>query len=143
MKDNIKYKIASTDDLPAIIKVGDQLFDHEIKTNRANEFLTDPRHHLVLAYFNDKVVGMASGFHYIHPDKEPELFIYEVAVLEEFQNQHIGRTLLKNLVEYSKKLGCVEAWVLTDDSNSAARKSYIAAGGIESKSQTILISFKR
>lgn len=142
MNPNITFKIATPDDLTAITKVGDRLFDQAIKNNRAIEFLSDSRHHLILAYLNNEIVGMASGFHYVHPDKEPELFINEVGVIEEFQNQHIGRNLVKKLVEYGKKLGCTEAWILTNESNSAARKSYIAAGGVESKEKVKMINFK-
>jgi ribosomal protein S18 acetylase RimI-like enzyme len=139
---NIKYKIAYLDDLPAIKKAGRPLFDNAIKINRAKEFLTDPRHHLVLAYYNDEVVGMVSGFHYVHPDKEPELYINEIAVLEKYQNKQIGRELLHRLIKYSKDLGCVEAWLLTNELNTAARKTFNAAGGTENEEIVKLIRFK-
>jgi len=139
---NIKYKIASLDDLPTIKKAGRRLFDNAIKINRAKEFLTDPRHHLVIACHNDEVIGMVSGFHYVHPDKEPELYVSEIAVLEKYQNQQIGRKLLLKLIKYSRSLGCSEAWLLTHELNIAARKTFIAAGGIENKEMVKLISFK-
>ena len=142
MNQDITFKIASREDLPALKKVGNKLFDNPVKDDRAKEFLSDQRHHLVLACINDQVVGMASGFHYIHPDKDPELFINEVAVIDEFQNQQIGRQLITYLFEYCKNLGCREAWVLTDSSNSAARRAYLAAGGTENEDEIKLISFK-
>ena len=94
MKEKVEIRLAALADLPALQKVGDRLFDYEIKADRAEEFLNDPRHHLVLAYFRDEVVGMASGFHYIHPDKDPIMFVNEVAVLETLQNRGIGRDLV-------------------------------------------------
>ena len=69
MDNEIKLKLATLDDLPAMIEVGDLLFDYSIKPDRASEFLNDPRHHLILAYDETDIVGMASGFHYIHPDR--------------------------------------------------------------------------
>ena len=139
--DNVIYKLASEEDLENMIQVGDQLFDHEIKPDRATEFLTVPRHHLVLAYFKGKVIGMASGFHYVHPDKDPFLFINEVGVIEPYQGRGIGRKLVKLLCDHGLKIGCREAWIGTEESNVPARKSYQAAGGREDKEPFILIEF--
>ena len=44
-----------------------------------SEFLADPRHHLAVAIdAHGRVVGMASGVHYLHPDKPPQIFFNEV-----------------------------------------------------------------
>ncbi|WP_425234749.1 N-acetyltransferase family protein [Ulvibacterium sp.] len=142
MEDNITIRLATIDDLPALESVGDRLFDYPIKPNRTIEFLEDKRHHLVLACSGEVVVGMASGLHYVHPDKDPHLFVNEVSVLDEFQNKGIGRKLASFLVEYGRKLGCKEAWVATEKSNIAAQKAYLAAGGIPEKEPIVLIEFK-
>ncbi|KAA3613118.1 MAG: GNAT family N-acetyltransferase [Calditrichaeota bacterium] len=143
MKKRIKYRIATLDDLPAMEKIGDHLFDNPIKPDRAKEFLNDPRHHLVLAFNGENIVGMASAFHYVHPDKDPELFINEVGVIDEFQNQSIGRTLVKIILEEGKKLNCTGAWIGTEVSNIAAQKCYKSAGGVEDEENFILINFKK
>ncbi len=141
MSGSIQLKLATTQDLIAMEQVGDLLFDHPVKRNRAIEFLKDSRHHLVLAYHNDAIVGMASGFHYVHPDKDPTLFINEVGVIDTYQNKGIGRQIVKYLCTYAQQLGCKEAWVATENSNPAARKAYAAAGGVEDKSPIVLINF--
>jgi len=141
MKDNIEIRLATIDDLPAMEKVGDALFDNPIKRNRAIEFFNDARHHLVLAYSGNEVVGMASGFHYVHPDKDPELFMNEVGVIESYHNQGIGRELVKFLWKYAKGLGCMEAWIGTEKSNIAAQKCYSAAGGEADVEPFILFEF--
>lgn len=82
---NIEIRLVTIEDLPAIEKVGDNLFDNPIKRNRAIEFFEDPRHHLMLAFHKQEVIGMASGFHYVHPDKDPSMFINEVGVIDDFQ----------------------------------------------------------
>ena len=126
----MNYRLADQSDLSAIIKVGDTLFDNPVKENRVKEFLDDSRHHLFLAYHQEEIVGMASGFHYIHPDKDPELFINEVGVVDTHQNHGIGQTLVRKLVEYGNDLlGCKSIWVLTNHSNEPAKKMYLAAGG--------------
>lgn len=142
MEQNILYRPAAISDLEGLIKVGDQLFDNPIKPDRATEFLNDPRHHLILALHDHEVVGMASGFHYVHPDKDPALFIDEVGVVEEYQSKGIGRQLVSHLCMHGKSLGCSEAWVVTDQSNVAARKAYAAAGGTEDDQPIVLIDLK-
>ena len=142
MQSNITIQLATENDLDAMIQVGDTLFDYPVKTNRAKEFLNDPRHHLVLAYDQDQLVGMASGFHYIHPDKDPALFVNEVSVIETHQNQKIGRSLVLFLCNYAKTaLGCHEAWIATESGNLPAQKAYLAAGGIQDPESIVLYAF--
>ena len=142
MISEVNFKLGGLEDLSSMIEVGAQLFDHEVKELRAKEFLSDPRHHIVFAYFKNKIIGMASGVHYIHPDKDPQLFINEVAVLEAFQNNGIGRQLVKNLCEHGKTLKCTEAWLGVALDNNAARRAYKAALGEEDKDPFVLVNFK-
>ena len=137
----VEYHKAVSKDIESLVDIGKDLFDHPIKPDRFREFMNDPRHHLFLAHCGDKVVGFASGFHYVHPDKDPQMFINEVSVLEEFQNRGIGRALVRMLVDHGKKLGCVEAWIATELDNKAARKAYIGAGGKETD-KFILIEYQ-
>lgn len=142
MKSEILIRLATAADLSAIEKVGDALFDHPIKRNRAKEFFADKRHHLFLAFERENVVGMASGFHYVHPDKNPSLFINEVGVLESHRNQGIGRTLVKHLWEYAKSLDCQDAWIGTENSNQVAQRCYQAAGMKPDDEPFILFEFE-
>ena len=142
MLSSVEFKLGSLEDLESIEEAGAMLFDYEIKKQRALEFLGDPRHHIMLAYLRGKIIGMASGVHYVHPDKEPQLFISEVSVLKEYQRRGIGRALIKNICEHGKTLNCTEAWLGVDTSNNAARKAYGAAGGKEEKEPFILVNFK-
>lgn len=141
MPENIKFILATINDIPAMEKVGTKLFDNEIKPDRAREFIGDDRHHLFLAYFEDQIVGMVSGFHYIHPDKDPALFITEAGVIEEFQNRGIGRTLVNKVKEHGISLGCTDIWTATGPSNIPAQKCYKAAGGYEDEEQAVVFNF--
>lgn len=138
--EKIEIKLADLSDLSAIEKVGDKLFDYPIKVDRAKEFFEDSRHHLVLGYLNGEVIGMASAFHYVHPDKDPTLFVNEVSVLEEHQSQGLGRELVRHLCEHGRKIGCNEAWVATESSNLSARKAYVGAGGVEEEESVVLFT---
>lgn len=141
MSKNITLKLATLEDLPILEGVEEGVFDYPIKPARAKEFLNDARHHLVLALDQNKIVGMASAFHYVHPDKEPALFINEVGVLAAYQNQGIGRSLVRRLHEHAGQLGCQEVWLATERSNSAARQAFTAAGGVEDEEAVVLITF--
>ena len=103
--------------------------DDAIQSALATEFLGDPRHHLAAAIDRGRIVGFASGVHYVHPDKPAELWINEVGVAETHQGRGIGKAVVRALLEHGRRLGCREAWVLTDRSNTAAMRLYASAGG--------------
>ncbi|MEQ8469723.1 MAG: GNAT family N-acetyltransferase [Marinoscillum sp.] len=135
LPDHIHIKPATLEDLEQLIIIGQELFDYPVKEDRAREFLSDPRHHMIIAVDEKKIVGMVSGVHYVHPDKDPELFINEASVIESYQGQGIGQNLLRFIIEYAQReLECATAWVATENSNEVARKAYRAAGGKEDDS---------
>ena len=118
-------------DEEAILASGDVVFDSAPDPALTIEFLNDPRHHIAGALIDGRLVGIASGFHYIHPDKPAELWINEVGVADAFQRRGIARKLMNTLLEHSRKMGCREPWVLTETDNMPARKLYAAVGAKE------------
>src|SRR5262245_41020080 len=102
-----------------LANVAPDVFDDPIDVPRAHEFLTDPRHHLAVAVEDGVVVGFVSAVHYVHPDKpRPELWINEVGVAETHRGRGLATRLLRAVFEAARRLGCVEAWVLTDRANT-------------------------
>ena len=134
---SIRCVIAS--DAASFDDVADDLFDGAIDQERLHEFLNDPRHHLAIAQDDERIVGFASAIHYVHPDKPPELWINEVGVAPNYHRRCLGKAIIAQLLNHGRKLGCKEAWVLTEASNTAARALYSSAGGEES--ECILVSF--
>ena len=84
---------------------------------------------------------MASGVHYVHPDKPPELFVNEVGVAPTYQNRGIGRQVLRALLAHGRTLGCVMAWLGTSYDNAAARRMYAVVGGVEEREPTVIVEF--
>ena len=125
----IEIRLLGPGDDAALGRVAPDVFDHLINPGWAAEFLNDPRHHIAVAIDDGVVVGFASGVHYLHPDKAPELFINEVGVAPTHQNQGIGKSVLSALLESGRAAGCHQAWVGTEGSNSAATRLYASAGG--------------
>jgi ribosomal protein S18 acetylase RimI-like enzyme len=115
-------------DAPVLDRLAPGVFDHDVRPAWRDEFLADTRHHLVVARDDGVVVGMASGVHYVHPDKAPQLFINEVGVAPTHREQGLGRRMIARLVERATELGCTEAWVLTDSDNAAANRLYTSSG---------------
>jgi aminoglycoside 6'-N-acetyltransferase I len=128
-------------DASALDSVAPDVFDNAIDPRWTAEFLVDPRHHLAVAIIDDRVVGMASAVHYVHPDKAPQLWINEVAVAAPYRRHGIGRRLVQALLERGRELGCSEGWVGTEPGNAAARRLYAAAGGVEDPKPFVLVEF--
>ena len=128
-------------DASVLDNVAPSVFDNAIDPRWTAEFLSDPRHHLAVAIDEGRVVGMASAVHYVHPDKAPQLFINEIAVAPPYQRQGIGRRLMERLLNRGRELGCREAWVGTERSNTAARRLYSAAGGVEEPEDFVIVQF--
>ena len=139
-RSNLEYRLANPHDADALASSAADVFDDPVDPTLTAEFLSDPRHHLAIAIDDGRIVGMASGVHYIHPDKASELWVNEVGVAPEYRGRGIGRRVLAGLLDHGHALGCGEAWLLTDDDNAAARRMYAAAGGRETPPQ-IMIEF--
>jgi aminoglycoside 6'-N-acetyltransferase I len=118
------------------------VFDDPIVAQAAGAFLGDPRHHLAVALDLGRVVGFASGVHYLHPDKpHPEFWINEVGVAPSHQGQGLGKALLRAMLDTARRLGCAEAWVLTERENTPAMRLYQSVGGAEAPAETVMFTF--
>jgi len=125
----LEVRLIGADESAALLRVAPGVFDHTVDPRRTAEFLADPRHHLAVAMDTGVIVGVASGFHYVHPDKAPELWVNEVGVAPTHRRRGLARRLLAALLEEGRRLGCRQAWVLADRSNQAARGLYESLGG--------------
>ncbi|MEM8641607.1 MAG: GNAT family N-acetyltransferase [Cyanobacteria bacterium P01_G01_bin.54] len=125
----IVIRVLEPGDHRILRQVAPDVFDNPVDPALAVEFLTDPRHHLVVALDGQTVVGMASAVDYVHPDKSVALWINEVGVSPAYQRQGIGRQLLETLLALGRELGCEAAWLGAESDNVAANALYRAAGG--------------
>ena len=138
----IEIKVLGDRDVRILTNVAAGVFDDPIDLARAEEFLLDRRHHLVVAVAEGTVVGFASAVHYLHPDKQrPELWINEIGVAGTHRRRGIGKRLLLSMLEVGRAAGCVEAWVLTDPKNMAARQLYSRLGN-EAPADQLMFTFQ-
>ena len=138
----VAVRLLDHDEATVLDNVADDVFDHAVHPRWCAEFFADPRHHLAVALDNGVVVGMASGVHYVHPDKAPELWINEVAVAPTHHNLGIGRRLVATLVAHGEALGCGEAWVLTSPDNEPAKRMYRAVGAIPHEELSVMFTYR-
>lgn len=137
----MEIKLLGAGDAGVLEHVADGVFDSAVSAVFTAEFLKDPRHHLCVAIDDGVVVGFGSAVHYIHPDKPPQLWINEVGVADSHLKRGLGKAIVQRLVDLCTDLGCSEAWVVTDESNTAARALYRAAGG-EETTGIVMTTFK-
>jgi aminoglycoside 6'-N-acetyltransferase I len=138
----IDIKLLGPQDAGVLGNIAPDVFDDPIDAGRANEFLADPRHHLVVAVEDGVVVGFVSAVHYVHPDKpRPELWINEVGVAATHRRRGLGTRLLRALFAVGRDLGCAEAWLLTDRANTAAVRLYAATGSSHPPTDHVMFTF--
>jgi ribosomal protein S18 acetylase RimI-like enzyme len=138
----IAIRLLQSDEASVLDNVADDVFDDPIDPRWCAEFFADPRHHLVVALDGDLVVGMASGVHYVHPDKPPDLWINEVAVAPTHSGRGLGRQIVSTLVAHGKSIGCYEAWVLTSPTNEPAKRMYRAAGAVPEEELSVMFTYR-
>jgi aminoglycoside 6'-N-acetyltransferase I len=139
----VAIRMLGPDDAPILDCVAPDVFDNEIDANWTAEFLADPRHHMAVAVLEDQVIGMASGVHYVHPDKGPELWVNEVGVAPPHRKRGIAKGLIGVLFAHARTLGCTEAWLGTEEDNAAARALYRSLDGEEQTMVYVTFELKR
>lgn len=138
----IEIRLLAPGDEGLLERASDDVFDHAPKPDAVAEFLRDPRHHVVVALEDGEVVGFASGVHYVHPDKDPELWIAEVGVVSARRGRGIAKALMRALLDRGRALGCREAWVLTERGNVPARGLYAGLDGAHVDEDVVLYSWR-
>lgn len=93
---------------------------------------------MFIAYVDSHAVGFVSGVELTHPDKGTEMFLYELAVDDEHRRQGIGKALVHSLSELAREHGCYDMWVLTDEDNEAALRTYESSGADQSSRHVML-----
>lgn len=135
--DGVEIRDLSHGDEDAILAISD-LLDGEAKVSATRRFLADPGHHVLVAYEEGTPAGFVTGIEMTHPDKGTEMFVYELGVDHRFRNRGIGKALVVAITDLARTSGCYGMWVLTDDDNTAAIRTYAAAGGTDHQQQMMV-----
>ena len=123
----VEIKILQRGGAGVLMNVAAEVFDNPIDAERTRRISRRPStshcRRCGLA------VGFASGVHYVHPDKGPELWINEVGLAATHRRRGVGKAVLKALLEVGRAHHRRVAWVLTYQGNVAAKALYSSLGG--------------
>lgn len=134
----VEIRLAQLTDA-ALFRGADEVFDHPPRPELVREFLTDPRHHIVLA-LDPGIIGFVSGVHYVHPDKPAELWINEVSTHAAHRRRGIGTAMMQAACAHAKFLGCSAAWVIADPT-PMAHGFYRSLGAEQTGSELAMFTF--
>ncbi len=137
----IKIRVLHHGDEEILARTGGDVFDYPVDPQLIAKFLTEPNHHIVAAVDDGIVIGFVSAVYYVHPDKQPELWINEVGIASTHQGQGIGKVLMNEMLNLGRELKCAEAWTLTYRSNPPAMKLYASVGGKEDTNDVVMFNF--
>ncbi len=137
----MEIRLLGPGDKAILTNAAPNVFDNAIQPSLLSEFLSDPRHHVVVALEDQKVIGFASAVDYVHPDKPRELWVNEIGVTPSHRRNGVATRMLRALLDAGRALGCRQAWVLTDASNAPAMRLYSGAGGVQAPDQTVMFEF--
>ncbi len=137
----VTTRILGPNDAPVLDRVADNVFDYPVSPERTVQFLNEPRNLLAVAIVDTTVIGMASAFVYLHPDKPPQLFVNEVGVTAAFRRKGVAKRLVRLLLDQGRQAGCKEAWVATEEDNVAARALYSALNGVEDSNRAVVYTY--
>lgn len=110
-----------------------QVFDEEFVPPRIaymERLLRRPDFWVFAALADDTVVGGVTAFSLpLTRAEQQELFLYDIAVHEDWRRKGIGRALVRTLLQAASAEGILEAFVLADDEDTHALDFYRAVGG--------------
>lgn len=119
----------STANTPAMLVESTHLFDKTVTEEGARDFLSRPGHVLLLAQTSDGFgIGYITGVEMRHPDKPPEIFVYELAVDAAWRRRGVAKELVKAMSAEALRRGCKDMWTATEKDNLAAIATYRSAG---------------
>lgn len=120
------------------VEQANALFDDPAHGEAARAFLANSANYLLVAYVDEVPAGFVTG-HELQglDDPRPMLFLYELGVDEAYRRRGIGTALVGELGRLARERGCREMFVLTNESNGAAMRTYAAAAGHQSDERDI------
>jgi len=137
----VSMRIERIEDAARVVEAA-PLFDAAPLPEATDRFLRSPGHHLLLAYVDERPVGMITGMEMTHPDKGTEMFVYELGVEPEHRRRGIAAALVQELRALAEQRGCYGMWVNTEASNTPARAVYRGAGADEEACVVFSLDFR-
>lgn len=108
----------------ALVLNARRLFDYAPIAEQTRAFLVSDREFLWFAMTCDQPVGFVSATSILHPDKEPHLFVNELAVHEDWRRRGIARKLMETVVAFGRKNALWPIWLAAEGDDHRAQAFY-------------------
>ena len=84
-----------------------------------------------IATINDQVIGGLTAYELTkYYSENPELFIYDIAIKQEYQRRGVGKMLLESTKKYCLEKGITEIFVAANKEDKHAIDFYNSTGGV-------------
>lgn len=120
---------SQTEDLKSLLTVFEDVFEMEPFTHPSDEYLlkllSSGKFFAVIAKSENRVIGGLTV--YIldqYYSEKPQAYIYDLAVLTEFQRRGIGKKLMAFTIEYCREQGYESAFVQAEEVDDYAVEFY-------------------
>lgn len=108
------------------------------ETTGATTFAQSPGTIAFVAVEGHEVQGWCWGYLLARPDGPSMLYLHNLEVAEDCRRQGIGRRLLGSFVDAGVRLGASKMFLITGESNTAARRLYESMGaGLAAQGPTV------
>jgi aminoglycoside 3-N-acetyltransferase I len=112
-------------------QVDDEVAEPLIPSNEyLKKLLTKNDFHVLVALQNDKLIGGLTAFELpMYKEEVNEMFLYEIAVEQEYRKMGVAKALIENLKNICRDKGIKGMYVGTSTDNIPAMRLYKATGG--------------
>ncbi len=120
-----------------------EIFFLESHHDYVETFLANPLNYLLIAYWENIVVGVLLGYELQRPETpQPKFFVYEMEVLEAQRGRGIGKALINQFKRYCKDRNASELFLITNRSNIPAMRLYSSTGGVQEGEDNVLFVYE-
>lgn len=102
----------------------ESLEDH-YNSDGVAKFISESKHFFLLAYVDEKVVGMLTAYILERMDQKiRNMYVDEVETKPNFRKQGVAKAMMEKIIEIAKAEDCSELWVGTELDNEPANNLY-------------------
>ena len=121
---------STDDDIARAIALVKQFHAKDVAYARMQYFLANSAHYVIIAAIDTEIAGFVLAYALERVDRAAsQMFIYEVEVAPGYRQQGVGTALVQHTVDLARSEQMLEAFVITHQSNTAARRLYAKTGG--------------
>jgi ribosomal protein S18 acetylase RimI-like enzyme len=100
-----------------------------LNTAADQAYLTTPGTLTFVATTDDEITGWCWGYLLARPDGTSMIYLHNLAVVESYRSQGIGRALTSAFMAAGRSAGATKMFLTTGAENAPARKLYDSLGG--------------